>query len=207
MRCARPALRSPPDLREVQIPPAPSEIHLDAPPGALQTPVMAVILLAERFLRAPIDAVFALSVDPVRFPPTFVGCGPVPALTSIAPDAPSAVGSTRQLVSADGSRLTERITVWDPPQRHSYVLSGFQMPMSLLVRAGHADWHLEARDDGTQVRWTYTFELTSPLAWPLAAPLLQGFMRAAMNRCLERFARTLENAPENIPDTAPGAPR
>ncbi len=168
---------------------------------------MAVILLAERFLCAPIDAVFALLVDPLRFPPTFVGCGPIPALTSIAPDAPSAVGSTRQLVSADGSRLTERITAWEPPQRHSYVLSGFRMPMSLLVRAGHADWHLEARDNGTQVRWTYTFELTSPLVWPLAAPLLQGFMRTAMNRCLEGFARTLEDAPQTAPQTAAGARR
>ena len=153
---------------------------------------MAVHLIAERWIDAPIDAVFALSVDPARFPATFTGMGPIPALVSITPDAPSAVGSTRQLLSADKSRLTERIVAWEPPRLHRYVLSGFAAPLAWLVRAGSAEWQLSERDGGTFVHWTYDFELTSPLAWPLAAPLLKVFMQGAMRRCLDNFARTLE---------------
>lgn len=153
---------------------------------------MAVHLLAERWIDAPIDAVFALSVDPARFPAMFTGMGPIPALVSITPDAPSAVGSTRQLLSADKSRLTERIVAWEPPRLHRYVLSGFAAPLAWLVRAGTAEWQLAERDGGTFVHWTYDFEITTPLVWPLAAPLLKIFMQGAMQRCLRNFAQALE---------------
>ena len=153
---------------------------------------MAVHLASSRWFDAPIDAVFALSVDPARFPAHFTGMGPIPALREITPDAPSAVGATRQLLSADGSRLTERIVEWDPPRRHRYVLSGFAAPLAWLVRAGTAQWRLGERDGGTFVQWTYDFELTTPAAWPVAAPLLTVFMQGAMHRCLERMAGTLE---------------
>jgi uncharacterized protein YndB with AHSA1/START domain len=153
---------------------------------------MAVHLSAARRIDAPIDAVFALSVDPQRFPAMFAGMGPIPALTSIAPDAPSAVGSTRQLTSADGSRLTERIVAWQPPHLHRYVLAGFGAPLAWLVRAGTAQWRLTSQDGATAVHWTYDFELSTPLAWPLAAPVLKVFMQGAMRRCLERMAAVLE---------------
>jgi hypothetical protein len=153
---------------------------------------MAVHLLAERWIDAPIDTVFALSVDPARFPSMFTGMGPIPALVSITPDSPSAVGSTRQLVSADRSRLTERIVAWEPPRLHRYVLGGFAAPLAWLVRAGTAEWRLAERDGGTSVQWTYDFELGTPLAWPLAAPLLKIFMQGAMQRCLRNFAQALE---------------
>src|SRR5688572_15193984 len=145
------------------------------PAGRRRLRAMAVHLLAQRPIDAPLDAVFALSVDPARFPSLFTGMGPIPALVSITPDTPPAVGSTRQLVSADKSRLTERIVAWDPPRLHRYVLEGFAAPLAWLVRAGTAEWRLEPRDGGTFVRWTYDFELTTPLAWPLAAPLLKIF--------------------------------
>ena len=153
---------------------------------------MAVHLAADRWFDAPPDAVFALSVDPARFPALFAGMGPIPALTRITPDAPSAVGATRQVVSADGSNLTERIVAWDPPRLHRYVLSGFAAPLAWLVRAGTAEWRFADRDGGTAGAWTYDFELTSPAAWPLAAPLLKVFMQGAMRRCLGRMGTTLE---------------
>jgi len=153
---------------------------------------MAVHLAAERWIDAPVAQVFALSVDPQRFPALFTGHGPIPALREITPDAPSAAGATRQLLSADGSRLTERIVAWEPPHLHRYVLGGFAPPLAWLARAGTAEWRLQERDGGTSVRWTYDFELTSPLAWPLAAPLLKVFMQGAMARCLANLARAAE---------------
>ena len=132
---------------------------------------MDVHLLARRHFRASPEAVFVLSADPQRFPSTFRGYGPIPAIRTITPHAPPAVGATRTLENSDGSRPHERITAFDPPLRHAYVLSGIAAPFSWLVRAGHADW-------------------------PIAAPLLHGFFRPAMQRCLATMARALEPATE-----------
>jgi uncharacterized protein YndB with AHSA1/START domain len=149
--------------------------------------------VAQRF-RAPPPEVFALALDPQRFPAAFRGHGPIPSIQRITLHAPPAVGSTRELENSDGSRPQERITALDPPHRHAYTLSGLRAPFSWLVRAGHAEWTLEAVAAGTAVRWRYRFELTHPLAWPLAWPLLGIFMRGAMQRCLLAMAEMLDEA-------------
>jgi carbon monoxide dehydrogenase subunit G len=141
-------------------------------------------LTSECTIAAPSDMVFALAVDPERFPLLFAGCGPVPALRRITLHAPLAVGSLRELESSDGSRLVERIRVFDPPHRHAYSLSGIRAPLGWLVRAGHADWTFEAAGGATRVRWSYDWEPTGWLAHPFAWLLLQCFMRTAMRRCL-----------------------
>ena len=152
---------------------------------------MQIRLVAEHVLPAPPAAVFALALDPVRFPATFRGCGPVPAVRRIALHAPPAVGSTRELENSDGSRVTERVTALDAPFRHAYTLSGLAPPFSWLVRAGHADWTFAGVADGTHVTWRYDWELAGGLAWPVAWPLLQGFMRQAMRRCLRAMAEAV----------------
>jgi hypothetical protein len=156
---------------------------------------MVVDLHAARTLRCPIEAAFALGLDPVRFPPSFRGCGPIPAVQRIVLHAPPAVGSTRALENSDGSRPIETITVLDPPRRHAYTLSRLAAPFSWLVREGQAEWVFATAAAGTAVSWRYRFLLTSPLAWPIAFPLLRLFMAAAMRRCLAAMAATLE-APE-----------
>lgn len=153
---------------------------------------MDVCLRAEGGFRAPPEAVFALALDPVRFPATFRGFGPIPAIRAIHLHAAPAVGSTRELENSDGSRPLERIVALEPARRHAYVLSRLAAPFKWLVRSGHADWTFDARDGGTHVTWRYRFELTSPLAWPLAAPLLHAFFSAAMRRCLAAMATVLE---------------
>ena len=154
---------------------------------------MHVQLEVERLFSALPEAVFALALDPERFPATFTGCGPIPAIRRITAHAAPAVGSTRTLENSDGSVLGERITAFEPARRHAYVLTGLRAPLGWLVREGQADWTFDARDGGTQVCWRYRFELTSPLVWPIAWPLLQGFMRTAMRRCLEAMERVLMN--------------
>ena len=152
---------------------------------------MQIRLLAQHTFPAPRAAVFALALDPARFPATFRGCGPVPAVQRITALAPPAVGSLRELENSDGSRVTERITALEVPSHHAYTLTGLAPPMSWLVRAGHADWTFASVADGTHVRWRYDWELAGPLAWPVAWPLLQGFMRHAMRRCLRAMAEEL----------------
>jgi hypothetical protein len=156
---------------------------------------MDVHLTARRHFRAPPGAVFALAADAARFPGTFRGYGPIPSIRTITPHAPPAVGSTRELENSDGSRPLERITAFEPPSRHAYVLSGLRAPFSWLVRCGHAEWSFAPAAAGTEVAWRYRFELTNPLAWPIAWPLLHGFFRTAMNRCLDAMARVVEAEP------------
>lgn len=155
---------------------------------------MNILLHTERTIRAAPEAAYALSLDALRFPTVFTGFGPIPGLRKITLHAPPAVGSTRELEDNDGLVLNERITALDPGRRHAYTLSGLHPPLAWLARAGHANWTFTPVADGTQVVWTYDFELTSPLAWPVAWPLLKGFMRGAMQRCLDAMARTLETA-------------
>jgi len=157
---------------------------------------MDVNLQAEHRFRAPRDAVFALALDPVRFPATFRGFGPIPAIRPITLHAPPAVGSTRELDNSDGSRPLERITALEQGRRHAYVLSRLRAPFSWLVRDAHADWTFVPEGDQTAVTWRYRFALTSALAWPIAAPLLHAFFATAMRRCLTAMDAALAAQPE-----------
>jgi hypothetical protein len=154
---------------------------------------MIIKLRVERAIAAPVDAVFALALDTERFPATFRGCGPIPALRRITAHTPAAVGSTRSVESSDGSALTERVTALDPPRRHAYTLSGLRPPLAWLVRSGDAEWTFVEANGGTCVTWCYAFTLTTVLVLPLAWLLLQLFMRVAMRRCLRAMARALES--------------
>lgn len=149
---------------------------------------MKVHCQAEIFVAAPIRPVFAMTVDPVRFPEFFTGYGPIAGIESVIVDAPLRPGSIRRVLSKDGSQLSEAVTVLDPPLRHAYVLTGFGPPFSWMVRRGEADWTTSASGDGTRLRWDYHFTLASPFAWPLAWPLLKIFMTGAMRRCLANMA-------------------
>jgi hypothetical protein len=159
---------------------------------------MHIKLYVTRSINAPPAAVFALALDANRFPATFAGCGPIPGLRRITQHAPPAIGSTREVESSDGSRLTERISALDPPHRHAYNLSGLRPPLAWLVRTGDADWTFADADGNTRVTWRYAFALTSVFVLPLAWPLLHVFMRGAMRRCLAAMARSLE-APLQAP--------
>ncbi len=156
---------------------------------------MHVDVRAEHRFEVAAEAVFALGLDPLRFPATFRGYGPIPSIRSITLHAAPAPGSTRELLNSDGSRPLERITTLDPPYRHAYTLSGLRAPFSWLVKAGHADWTFTPAVDATCVRWHYRFDLTGVLAWPLAAPLLRVFMGGAMRRCLAAMDELLRRPP------------
>lgn len=166
---------------------------LDARSRERQTPGMGVQITVEHSIRAPAESVFALSLDPERFPLAFRGFGPIPSIRSITLHQALAPGSTRRLANSDGSQPLERIIALDPPHRHAYILSGLSPPFSWLVREGQAEWTFVAVPEGTRVTWRYRFVLTAAVAWPLAWPLLQVFMRRAMQQCLQAMAQMLES--------------
>ncbi|HZP64751.1 MAG TPA: SRPBCC family protein [Rudaea sp.] len=152
---------------------------------------MIVHLHTERLMHAAPEAVYALSLDPVRFPATFAGFGPIPGLRRITPHGPPEVGATRDVEDLGGVVMCERIEALEPGRRHAYALSGLKPPLSWLVREGRADWRFLPDAVGTRVTWSYAFELTSPVAAVLATPLLRVFMRGAMQRCLDVMATQL----------------
>lgn len=156
---------------------------------------MRITCRAEQTMPCAPDAVFALMVDPDRFPSMFEGYGPIPAIRSVTLDTPLAVGATRRIHNTDGTTLTEQVTVLDRPVRHAYTLGGFRPPFSWLVTRGESDWTLSAQASGTHVRWIYDFTLTSALVYPLAAVVLKFFMGRAMQRCLDNMARLLATTP------------
>lgn len=158
----------------------------------MHTRRVMIELSVARTIAAPVATVFAFALDAQRFPATFTGCGPIPALRRITALAPPAVGATREVESSDGSVLIERIDALDPPHHHAYTLSGLRPPLAWLVRSGAADWTFAEIDDATRVTWRYAFAATTAFALPLAWPLLQIAMRTAMRRCLEAMAKALE---------------
>lgn len=152
---------------------------------------MHITCHAQRDFPGSAAQAFALCIDSARFAQWFRGYGPIAAITRIEADGAPRVGGQRTVHNADGSVLHERISALEPPHRHAYTLSGFRPPISWLLREGAAAWQITAQATGTQVRWHYTFTLTSPLAWLLAKPVLAIFMAGAMRRCLDTMALAL----------------
>lgn len=152
---------------------------------------MKVHCHAQVFVAGPVRTVFAMTVDPIRFPDFFTGYGPIAGIESVELDAPLRPGSIRRVHGKDGSALREKVTVLDPPLRHAYVLTGFGTPFSWLVKQGEADWTAAASGKGTQLRWDYRFTLSSPLALPVAWPMLKWCMTGAMRRCLANMAQAV----------------
>jgi hypothetical protein len=143
-----------------------------------------------RFCATP-ETVYDLIVDATRFPRTFTGYGPIPAVSTIVLDGPLRVGGTRRISNADGSVLTEHVTGLERPLHHAYTLFGFRPPFSWLVTLGVADWCIRSKDEGTEVIWRYVFTLSNPLVYPLCMLLIDLFMRRAMQRCLANMADLL----------------
>ncbi|MBL8300127.1 MAG: SRPBCC family protein [Rhodanobacteraceae bacterium] len=155
---------------------------------------MSIVLVAQHRFDHPADAVFALSVDVERFPQTFTGYGPIPAIRRIVLQGPLAVGATREIHSSDGSVLSEHITALRPPLHHAYTLSGFRAPLGWLVRSGQADWQLQPLQNATLVTWSYRFETTGAIVRAPTALLLHRCMQPAMQRCLQRMNALLSGA-------------
>lgn len=151
--------------------------------------VMTIICRADLSFAGNAEPVFELMLDPANFPRCFTGFGPISAMRAIHQKAPLAVGVERHIVNADGSVLTELITILDKPNQHAYSLSGFQPPFSWLVKRGESDWQFSKLDSGTHVRWTYKFIAANALLYPLSFLLLKFFMQRAMKRCLDNMAK------------------
>jgi polyketide cyclase/dehydrase/lipid transport protein len=73
------------------------------------------------------------------------------------------VGDRRRIVFADGNSAIEEITVDQKPQLFQYEMWNLTNDMGRYITYGLADFSFSGSDQGTHIRWTYSFR---PLAWP-----------------------------------------
>jgi len=131
------------------------------------------------------------------FPRVLHAYGPIPGIASIEmlDGARLAIGSRRRVLMTDGSEILEEVLAYDRPERHRYRwMNPPKPPFSLLVSRGEGDWIFRPSGSGTRIEWTYTFDLTSPLA-ALPAKLVLGIFRRWMQRGLDEIARLLREEP------------
>lgn len=154
---------------------------------------MSLQVRATREIDAPPERVFDVAVACETLPSLLQKLGPIPAITAmhLVDGARLATGVQRLVQMSDGTMLREEVLELDRPRRHRYRwLSPPAFPFSLLVRSAEGDWLFTASARGTRVEWTYTFELTSPLARPLALPA-RALFRRWMAQGLSNLAATV----------------
>ncbi len=141
--------------------------------------------------RSP-EEVFDFVADPSHFARWLRPLAPIPGVrsTEAIGEGAQRVGSRRRIAMTDGAILIEEVLVLDRPHRHAYRWEKPKLPFSLLVKSGRGDWTFAPSGTHTRVEWTYTFELTTPLAY-LPGRLVVLAFRRWMRRNLARIEREL----------------
>ena len=142
----------------------------------------------------PREEVYDLAVSNETLARVLQRLGPIPGIASarFVSGGSLVAGAQRNVSMTDGSVIEEEILEAERPHVHRYRwLRGLRPPFSLLVRTGEACWTFrDAAGGGTEIEWTYTFQLRSPLAAPVAAPTVMLFRRW-MQRGLDRIGAEL----------------
>lgn len=144
------------------------------------------------------EVVFDIGADYRSFARFIHAYGPIPGITSVRmhDDAAPVAGLHRDVHMTDSTTIEEVILAFDRPARHRYRwVRPPAGPFSLVVRVGEGDWLFEPVQGGraTRLIWTYTFELTSPLAYPAGLVLRVVFARW-MQKNLDRLRTMIEAA-------------
>lgn len=155
---------------------------------------MDVSTAAEHLFPAPREQVFDACLDNDNVVRFFKAYGPIPGVVGCAlRDADAlAVGVKRTISTSDGVTMDEEILAYEAPLMQKYRWTGpLKPPLAWLVRSGTGHWTFDEVPEGTRVRWTYTFAMTTPLAWPVVW-VLSLLFRQWMLRCLDGLATAVE---------------
>lgn len=103
-------------------------------------------------------------------------------------------GTVRTVHLADGTTAREQVTAYEAPRYFAYRTSDYTFALRYLATHAEGQWWFEERNNGTKVRWTYTFH---PRNW-FSAALLAMFVRTQwvglMRTCIMNLQRILEAA-------------
>ena len=134
---------------------------------------------------------------PIDLTAIFKGFGQLPAVASVYDQTGpwDRVGESRKVDLADGSTLTETITDITLPSggeaRFGYVIRGFSGLIGRLVKEARGAWVFHKAQDGTRVRWDYTFEATNGWTRPVLAGVIRPLWRRYMVDALSRTGTIL----------------
>jgi hypothetical protein len=92
-------------------------------------------------------------------------------------------GNRRRVRFTDGNYLAEEV-VADTPEKFQYMIWGFTNVQRFGVHHGLAEFRYRARDQGTQLDWTYAFLPKSPVARPFIRRFLTTVMTPMMTATL-----------------------
>jgi len=156
---------------------------------------MKLTASAESAIRCSRETTFQYLTDAATYSHIMLPLFPLAGIRSsslIDADVP-ATGVRRRVVLTDGTEIVETIDEYSPPRIHRYSWgNGLKVPLSLLVSHAAAVWKFTKTNEGTFVRWSYDFTLTSPLIWPLGLPVFMRF-QTWMRQSLERARTQLES--------------
>jgi Polyketide cyclase / dehydrase and lipid transport len=166
---------------------------------------MQITAKASRGIACSLEQAFNFMTKAENLPDVFLGYGPLPAIrrAEFVGRAEPRVGAVRRIENVDDSVVNEEILAHEPPALHRYRLVGDPpLPLRLLVRGLAGEWRFSPHRRDTVVGWSYSLELTTPLAWPLVL-VVRGFLRRAMKRGLDNVALTLDRAARRAPQAGP----
>lgn len=131
-------------------------------------------------------------VDPSRFYPRF---RVIPATVAVRDQtgAWDAEGQSRQLMLSDGGSVVETLTSVQAPHRFVYELTDFRGVFGALVDHARAEWLFTAEEQGTRVRWTYTF-FAKPGRGLVVAAIVRAFWGPYMRTVLPGIVAEVRRA-------------
>ena len=129
-------------------------------------------------------------IDPTAFYPK---AGLLPAVVEVRDQSGSwdTVGRTRRLMLSDGGHVIETITDTRSPTFFAYELSDFQKLFGRLIMGARAEWEYSRQEEGTRIRWTYTF-FPKRGAGVIVTAIVTLLWAPYMRRVLPPIAREIE---------------
>jgi carbon monoxide dehydrogenase subunit G len=139
------------------------------------------------------EAVFHYATDVANVPTIFRKLGLIPGVERawVLGNGPTTKGAVRRLLMSDGTPLDEQVLEMEAPRKFFYRLKGFRGTFRALVKQAEGEWIFSPLGHGTRITWTFTAELTSPLAATVAVPLVKGAMKRSMEESLHRIKAAL----------------
>ncbi len=145
-------------------------------------------------IKATLEQVWVVLSDATRLPDWAFTEGrfPYPVEGRYGSEQREGPGTIWIGISADGQIATQKITVWEPPQRLVYELQ--QMENAALQMTQICTFDLEPVPDGTHITWTVDWQLLG--GWSLNAILIRltgnGVFEEMIAGSLENLKKVVE---------------
>lgn len=145
-----------------------------------------VTITLTNHVRVPVQDVFQFVTAKDVLPKILLGYGPLPGVASTSRNTgPWHVpGSYRMVHLRNGSSAREELTDYQPPSYFAYRTSDFTSVLKYVVSQGRGQWRFTPDEQGTSIRWMYTFtarsRFTRPVLMIFVSLLWRGYMRGAL---------------------------